>query len=57
MKIGEFGSHKRIRTAKGELCNKRTSGDLPNKSIGETDQNIKNSPEDLRRFSKKPPND
>ena len=43
-------SHQRIDSETGGLVNKRTSGDHPNNSIVEMDQNTKKSPKDLRRL-------
>ena len=44
-------THKRIGTGTGGLGNKRTSGDYPNYSISEIDQNTEKSPGDLRRLA------
>ena len=43
-------SHQRIGTGNGGLGNKRVSGDHPNYSIVESDQNTEKSPGDLRRL-------
>ena len=44
-------SHQRIDKGTGGFGNKRTSGDHPNYSIIEIDQNTEKSPGDFRRFS------
>ena len=43
-------SHQKIGTDTGRLGNKRKSGDHPNNSIVEIDQNTKKSPGNLRRL-------
>ena len=49
--IGALSSHQRIGIGIGRLEGKRTSGDHPNSSIVEIDQNTKESPGDLKRLT------
>ena len=44
-------SHQKIGTRTGRLGNKNTSGDHPNYSSAEIDQNTEKSPGDLRRLA------
>ena len=51
IELSALGSHQKIGTGTGRLGNTRTSGDHPNYSIVEIDQNTKKYPRDLRRLA------